>query len=335
MPLLFLKVGRSAMSDSGVIQSPGRSISRGGAVPKRTKNRWVHGPSLRSSLALPARSAGRVCWRYGAILLFFLTWQLLSQFEIVDPSVIPPVTKVAAAMVDGFTNGGLLSNMLVSLRRSGIAFGLSAALAIPLGLFMGTFQRFEGFADGLLQLFRQTSALAIYPIFILLLGLGETSKVMIIAWAAFFPVLLNTIAGVKGVDVRLIEMVRIFGASKTEIFRRVILPSATPAIFVGLRLSATTSLLLLVAAEMIGAKKGLGFLVINAQYNFQIPLMFAAILLLAIIGLTVNYVLVLSQKFLCRWENPRQTKAAINRRHSTSSRPSREAAPHATAGGNT
>lgn len=297
------------MSDSSVIQAPAPSISRAAAVPDRTENGWVRGPSLRSSLALPARAAGRFCWRHGAILLFFLTWQLLSQFEIVDPSVIPPVTKVVAAMVHGFTHGGLLSNMLVSLRRSGMAFGLSVSLAIPIGLFMGTFRRFESFADGLLQLFRQTSALAIYPVFILLLGLGETSKVMIIAWAAFFPVLLNTISGVKGVDARLIEMVRVFGASKMEIFRRVVLPSATPAIFVGLRLSATTSLLLLVAAEMIGAKQGLGFLVINAQYNFQISLMFAAIILLAIIGLTINHALVVCQKFLCRWENPRQVNS--------------------------
>jgi sulfonate transport system permease protein len=132
---------------------------------------------------------------------------------------------------------------------------------------------------------------------------------MIIAWAAFFPVLLNTISGVRRVDARLIEMVRVFGASRTEVFRRVVLPSATPSIFVGLRLSATTSLLLLVAAEMIGAKKGLGFLVINAQYNFQIPLMFAAIVLLAIIGLVVNYMLVVFQRFLCRWENPHRVKS--------------------------
>jgi sulfonate transport system permease protein len=256
-----------------------------------------------------ARAGGRFFWRYGAILLFLLAWQLLSQFEIVDSSVIPPFTNVVAAMVHGFTDGGLLSNMLASLRRSGIAFGIAVSLAIPLGLFMGSFKRFESFIDGLLQLFRQTSALAIYPIFILLLGLGETSKIMIIGWAAFFPVLLNTISGVKRVDARLIEMARVFGASRREVFKRVVLPAATPAIFVGLRLSATTSLLLLVAAEMIGAKKGLGFLIINSQYNFEVPLMFAAIVLLAIIGLTVNYTLVISQKWLCRWENPQQVKA--------------------------
>jgi sulfonate transport system permease protein len=160
----------------------------------------------------------------------------------------------------------------------------------------------------LLQLFRQTAALAIYPVFILLLGLGETSKVAIIWWAAFFPVLLNTISGVKLVDRRLVEMARVFGASRGEVFRRVVLPAATPAIFVGLRLSATISLLLLVAAEMIGAKRGLGFLIINSQYNFEIPMMFAAIVLLALIGLAVNAILLAFQKWLCRWETPRSAK---------------------------
>ncbi len=254
------------------------------------------------------RSLGRIFWRYGAILLFLLTWQFLSGFNVIDSSVIPPFTKVIGAMIHGFIDGDLLKNMLISLRRSGIAFGIAIALAIPLGLFMGTFRRLESFIDALVQMFRQTSALAIYPIFILLLGLGEASKITIICWAAFFPLLLNTISGVKLVDTRLIEMARVFGASKREVFKRVVLPAAAPSIFVGLRLSATTSLLLLVAAEMIGAKHGLGFLIINAQYNFEIPLMFAAIVLLACIGLTVNYTLLTLQSWCCGWDSSARTK---------------------------
>lgn len=259
---------------------------------------------------LPGRAIGQWVRRYSAVLAFLIAWQLSSEFGLVDPSIIPSFTTVIAAMIEGFIDGTLLSNMLVSLARSGTAFAIAIAVAIPLGLFMGMFRRFEEHVDSLLQLFRQTAALAIYPIFILLLGLGETSKVAIICWAAFFPVLLNTISGVKLVDRRLIEMARVFGASRAQVFRRVVLPAATPAIFVGLRLSATISLLLLVAAEMIGAKQGLGFLIINAQYNFEIPLMFASIVLLALIGLAVNYGLLFVQGRLCRWENPQKAKPA-------------------------
>jgi sulfonate transport system permease protein len=258
-----------------------------------------------------AGTSAKLLRRYGAILAFFAAWQLVSQLGLVDKSIVPSFIAVVGALIHGFADGGLADNMLVSLRRSGTAFAIAISLAIPLGLFMGSFRRFEAVVDPLIQLFRQTSALAIYPIFILWLGLGETSKVTIICWAAFFPVLLNTISGVKQVDARLIEMARVFGASKAAVFRRVVLPSATPAIFVGLRLGATTSLLLLVAAEMIGAKEGLGFLIINSQYNFEIPLMFAAIVLLAIIGLAVNYGLLLLQQRLCRWENPGRGNAPV------------------------
>lgn len=251
---------------------------------------------------------GRLLWSYGAVLVFVLVWQLSAEFNLVDRSVIPPFSKVIAALVDGFVGGRLLPDLEISMARAGAAFGIAIVVAIPLGLFMGSFRRFEDFIDPLLQTFRQTSALAIYPVFILLLGLGETSKVTIICWAAFFPILLNTISGVKQVDRRLIEMARVFGASRAEVFRRVVLPAATPAIFVGLRLSGTISLLLLVAAEMIGAKKGLGFLIINAQYNFEIPLMFGSIVLLAVIGLGLNYGLLVLQGWFCRWEQPDEAR---------------------------
>ncbi len=276
------------------------------AMPSRWLNPEASG--LRRARASALRRFGTIFWKYGAILLFLLAWQLLSQFDVIDSSVIPPLTKVVVAMIQGFADGSLLSNMLISLQRSAVAFGIAVVVAIPLGLFMGAFRRFESFVDALVQMFRQTSALAIYPIFILLLGLGEASKITIICWAAFFPILLNTISGVKLVDARLIEMARVFGASKKEVFRRVVLPAAAPSIFVGLRLGASTSLLLLVAAEMIGAKKGLGFLIINAQYNFEIPLMFAAIVLLASIGLTLNYALLTLQNRFCRWEGRGQAK---------------------------
>jgi sulfonate transport system permease protein len=268
-------------------------------------------PGRRAIAFAAARIGGKFLRRYGAVLLFLFGWEVLARSGVIDPTVIPPFGKVVTALVQGFVDGKLIDHTLVSLRRSGIAFAIAVVLAVPLGLFMGTFRRFESFIDALVQLFRQTSALAIYPIFILLLGLGEASKITIICWAAFFPILLNTISGVKLVDSRLIEMARVFGASRTQVFKRVVLPASAPAIFVGLRLSATISLLLLVAAEMIGAKRGLGFLIINAQYNFEIPLMFAAIVMLAVIGLAVNYILLTLQNWFCRWEKAGEVKGRV------------------------
>ncbi|WP_295044776.1 ABC transporter permease [uncultured Paracoccus sp.] len=241
--------------------------------------------------------------RYGLLLGFLVLWQVASTRGWVSPAVFPPLDTIAAALWKGIASGALIDDIAISLQRSGIAFAAAVALGIPLGLFMGQIRAVEQALDPILQLFRQTSALALYPVFILLLGLGETSKVFVIFWATLFPILLATIGGVKQVDPKLIEMARTYGAGRLTVFRRVVLPASVPSIFVGLRLSATTALLLLIAAEMIGANKGIGFQVMNAQYNFQIPLMFAAIFLLAFTGLAANFVLVLLQRRLCRWSD--------------------------------
>ena len=243
----------------------------------------------------------RTITRSALPLLLILGWQISADMGWINTAVLPPIDKIVSALISGIWSGPLLADLTISLQRAGIAFSTAVILGIPLGLLMGSFQYIERALDPILQFFRQTSALALYPIFILLLGLGETSKVFVIFWATLFPILLATIGGVKQVDVKLVEMAKVYGASQLTIFRRVVLPWALPQIFVGLRLSATTSLLLLIAAEMIGANQGVGFQVMNAQYNFQIPLMFAAILLLALMGLSANFILETLQKRLCRW----------------------------------
>ncbi|WFU50954.1 ABC transporter permease [Sinorhizobium terangae] len=241
--------------------------------------------------------------RYGLLAAFLVFWQAASSSGWINPAVFPPIDAILSALWRGVFGGALLDDIAISLQRSGLAFVAAMVVAIPVGLFMGQVRPIEQALDPILQLFRQTSALALYPVFILLLGLGEASKVFVIFWATLFPLLLNTISGVKEVDSKLIEMARVYGASRATVFRRVVLPGAIPSIFVGLRLSATTALLLLIASEMIGANKGVGFQVMNAQYNFQIPLMFAAIFILAGLGLIANYALVFAQRRLCRWSD--------------------------------
>lgn len=249
------------------------------------------------------KAAGSFLTRFGLLLAFLLLWHVASTLRWINPSVFPPLDVIASAFWRGMTAGTLATDLGVSLQRSGLAFGAAVAVSIPLGLFMGQIRVVERALDPILQLFRQTSALALYPVFILLLGLGELSKVFVIFWATSFPLLLNTIGGVKEVDPKLMEMARVYGASRLAVFTRVVLPGALPSIFVGLRLSATMALLMLIASEMIGANQGLGFQVMNAQFNFQIPLMFSAIFLLAGLGLLANYTIVSLQRRLCRWSN--------------------------------
>ncbi|PWK74000.1 ABC transporter permease [Aminobacter sp. AP02] len=264
-----------------------------------------HEPRRQKSVAGLLRQASEAAdgflARYGMLFSFLTLWQVASSLGWINAAVFPPLNAIVTALWDGLVGGALLDDIAISLQRSGTAFVAAVLVAIPVGLIMGQVRAVERALDPILQVFRQTSALALYPVFILLLGLGEASKIFVIFWATLFPLLLNTIGGVKEVDKKLIEMARVYGASRLTVFRRVVLPGAVPSIFVGLRLSATTALLLLIASEMIGANKGVGFQVMNAQYNFQIPLMFAAILLLAALGLIANFALVALQRRLCRW----------------------------------
>lgn len=260
-------------------------------------------PSGAAILRRGAAAATFVLRRFGVVALFLAVWQFGATHGLFNPTVFPPLDRVLSATWNGLVSGRLMGDVTISLQRSGIAFAAAAGLGIPLGLFMGQIRAVEEALDPILQFFRQTSALALYPVFILLLGLGEASKVFVIFWATLFPILLATIGGVKEVDRKLLEMAATFGASRLTIFYRVVLPASIPSIFVGLRLSATAALLLLIAAEMIGANRGLGFQVMNAQFNFQIPQMFAAILLLALLGLSANAILVALQRRLCRWSD--------------------------------
>ena len=155
-----------------------------------------------------------------------------------------------------------------------------------------------------IEICRNTAPLALLPVFILLLGIGELSKISMVVYSCAWPLLLNTIAAVKQVDPLLIKSARTMGATPQQLFRKVILPASLPTIFVGIRLASASAMLVLVASEMVGAKAGLGYLIINSQYSFLIPQMYFGILGITVIGLTFNAILqALEQRFM-RWKAP-------------------------------
>lgn len=235
------------------------------------------------------------------ILVFVLLWELLPRLGLANPGYLSPPSAVLQAIWELAHNGALLKHLAASLQRSLAGLLLAIASGVSLGLLMGWFARLEAFVDPLLQFFRQTSALALFPVFILFFGIGELSKVAIIFWASFWPILLSTISGVKQVDKLLIDSARSMGASRGFLFARVVLPAAAPSIFTGIRLAGAYCVTALVAAEMIGAHSGLGFLTINSQEVFQVPSMYAGILLLALVGLLLNLLLALLERRLTRW----------------------------------
>jgi len=237
-----------------------------------------------------------------AILLFLLVWELAPRLGLADMTFLPPFSKVAVAFWRLIATGELFRHLFVSLQRTTLGFGMGIIIGVPLGLLIGWFKGFERFIDPLLQAFRQTSALALFPVFILIFGIGELSKVAIIFWSVQWPILLNTISGVKSIEPLLIKSARSMGASPWELFVKVIIPGAFPSIFTGIRLSATYSVLILIAAEMIGSNAGLGFLLYNSEIKFEIPEMYASILTMSLLGLAINYLLVVVGNRFTRWK---------------------------------
>jgi NitT/TauT family transport system permease protein len=240
------------------------------------------------------RLAGRAIWKSAAIGLFALLWEFGPRY-LLDPSTrvfLPPLHEDLQAWWHLARTGALTEHLRASLGRSAIGFGIAIATAVPLGLLLAWYRPLADFLNPLLELFRNTAALALLPVFTLLLGIGETSKIAIVTYAAFFPVLLNTMAGAKTVDPLLIRAARTLGLSSPHLFAKVILPAAVPTIFTGIR--------------MAGAKAGLGYLIVNDQNSFLYPEMYAGILTIAGLGLVINFALVRLERHFSRW-NPQNT----------------------------
>ena len=236
------------------------------------------------------------------VLLFFAVWEALPRLGIIDPLFLPAFSTTIQTLFELAVSGKLLVHVLVSLQRASAGFGLALLLSVPLGFLMGWYNKFERYTDLFVQSLRNVSTFALLPIFLLLLGLGESSKIAIIFYGASWQILMNTISGVKSIDPIYIKAAKSMGVSDWELFKKVIFPASIPSIVIGARLGAKIALMVVIAAEMIGAKSGLGFFIQNAQFNFMVPEMYAGILTLAVLGLVVNYLLVWFEKKTTSWK---------------------------------
>jgi NitT/TauT family transport system permease protein len=256
------------------------------------------------TLKAALKKIGKKIYGWLAVVLFFALWEAASRLNLfVNPLFLPPFTKIVGIFWNIVVGGGLWKHFLISMQRALLGFAAGFIFAIPLGLAIGWFRRLERFLDPLLQIFRNTPTLALLPVFIMLFGIGETSKVIVIFWGSFWGLLLNAVSGVQNVDPQLIRASRSMGTSSIRLFGTVILPASLPSIFTGLRISATASVLLVIAAEMVGASKGLGYQLNFYRANYKFAEMYAYIFVMSIIGVTVNGVLSRVEKNSFRWRD--------------------------------
>ncbi len=239
-----------------------------------------------------------------SVLLFILLWELGWRAGIISSNFVAAPSEIVKTIVNMAESGELTVHTAISLQRSALGFAFAALIGIPLGFLLGGwFKTFERIVYPVLRLLGQFNPFSLFPVFIMLFGIGELSKVVMIFWVSLWPIVFNTITGVKEVEPLIVKCARSMGAQRPVLFLKVVLPSAMPYIFTGLKMSSGTAFFMLIAAEMIGASKGLGWLVLNAQINYMIPRLFSATVLICSLGLILNNLLKLIEKRVINWKD--------------------------------
>ena len=237
------------------------------------------------------------------VALFLFLWWFANKTELLDPKFLTPPQTVFAELVHGFSDGGALREQVwPSLRRGLLGFLIGLSLGVTLGVLVGSIRVLEKIFEPVLLFFRSLSILALFPVFLLFFGIGEESKIAIVTWAAFWPVFINTTNAVKGVEKILVNAARTLGAGRFYVFTRVVLPASVPNIFPGVRLGASYAFTALVAAEYLGATEGIGIYIRSSQEGYQIPAMYSGIVVLGVIGVTLNLVLAGIEKRVTAWQ---------------------------------
>lgn len=226
-----------------------------------------------------------------AATVIVIVWQLAVVLTGAHESLLPPPLDTAETFVSVLLSGELFLHIGMSLGRVLAAWVLGAAVAIPLGLAIGRFPLFERLVDPIIELFRPISPLAWIPLAILWFGIGESGKIFVIFIATFFPTILNTVMGVKGVDPVLIRAGQVLGCrDEPALFRKIILPAALPSIVVGLRISFGTGWAAIIAAELVAAQSGLGYLIADGMEILRADLVLVGMVAIGIIGVSFDSV---------------------------------------------
>lgn len=254
-------------------------------------------PAWRRALARIAR-----LW---LLALFVAVWELVSVFgQRINPQLevmMPPPTAVISAAADLLSRGVLFTHIFASLQRVLLAVGAATLLGVPLGLAMGWSARFRSVVDPLLEFVRPIPPLAWIPLSILWFGIGDVQIVYIIFLAAFFPVVLNSLAGARDVDTYLVRAGLSLGARPRELFLTVVLPAALPHIFTGMRIGLGIGWMALVAGELVAAPSGLGYMINNARTLFRSDYILLGMVLIGVLGLVLDYLMRQAARLAMPW----------------------------------
>jgi ABC-type nitrate/sulfonate/bicarbonate transport system permease component len=237
----------------------------------------------------------------GVILVTLAVLEFAVRSGKVNAALTPAPTTVLGRLAEIISSGVFLEPLGITLYLLFTAYFAASALAILVGLLMGRFTAVYNLLEPLVEVLRPLPKPALLPPLMLFLGLGDAMKLTVIGMAVFFPVLINTVQGVRGTDPVLIDTGRTFGYGPFAILRKVILPASLPLIVAGMRVSLALGLILVVIAEMLAGTGGIGYLILDMQRSFRVKDMYAWLVLLAVLGYGLNLAFVAIERRALRW----------------------------------
>lgn len=234
------------------------------------------------------------------MIIVIVLWQILCDNGAINITLLPSPKTVVETFIKMITDGSLWSHISASLIRIGLGFLVGVLAGVIIGILMGIFPKFDKAMTLFVGILRPIPIIALIPIFILWLGIGEESKITIIILGTFWPVLINTIHGVKSVDKKLLELSRVLKKGNLKTLAHIIIPSAFPMIFTGIRLGAGNSLVCVITAEMIAASQGLGYLIMYARQMSQPAVVLVGIFTIGLVGLLIDTLFKYIEKWMTR-----------------------------------
>jgi NitT/TauT family transport system permease protein len=254
----------------------------------------------RASLGISQQNKERLLSLFSPVLLLIL-WEVLVQTGMLDKRFFPAPSSIVGTFTNLITSGELWKHLTASISRIAVGFVMGAVPAILLGITMGLFRWPRAFFSPMVAALYPIPKIAILPLIMLIFGLGEMSKYVIIAIGVFFLVLYNTWAGVMNIPHIYLDVGKNFGASRLQFYWTIAIPGALPLIFTGLKLAAGVALLIIVAAEFVGAKTGIGYLIWQSWQTFSVETMYVGLVVIAILGYLVSLLMDELEHFLIPW----------------------------------
>jgi len=235
-------------------------------------------------------------------LSLVLIWAVITKLQLIDKFFLPDPFTTIKKFVEPLINGAIIGDLFSTLERVFFSFAIALILGLPIGLLLGRTKKFYQSIEFVVDFFRSTPATALFPLFLLIFGITDMSKIAVAGFSSMLIIIFNTAYGVMHAKKSRILAAQIMGATKSQIFRWVLFWESLPQTFIGLRSAISLSLVIIVATEMfIGTASGLGRKIIDAQIIYEIPTMYALILLTGVVGYLLNLIFIIAEKRSLHW----------------------------------